>query len=193
MSLEAELREALSYRNEMAVSLAVSLLRLATEYGMGPSYISDRGIVGGKYANIATDIEALTAVVLQRCGVSWEAMAARADTSRQALHRRLSSRGEELFDDAVHDVLSDREYDEEVLVEALHGAENIEDVFERKDALSDLPTTTELLVETLIAMPSPEEILTAPAELASNLVELRHTPRWWARNAWEDEDDDWDE
>jgi hypothetical protein len=112
--------------------------------------------------------------------------------ARQALHRRLSSRGEELFDDAVRDVLSDREFDEEVLVEALHRAANIEDVFERNDALSDLPTTTELLVETLIAMPSTEEILTAPAELASNLVELRHTPRWWARNAWEDEDD-WDE
>ena len=86
-----------------------------------------------------------------------------------------------------------REYDEEVLVEALHRAENIEDVFEREDALSDLPTTTELLVETLIAMPSLEEILTAPAELASNLVDVRHIPRWWASNAWEDEDDDWDE
>ena len=54
-----------------------------------------------------------------------------------------------------------------MLVEALHRAENIEDVFEREDALRYLPTTTELLVETLIAMPSPEEILTAPAELAS--------------------------
>lgn len=193
MSLEDELRDAISLRNEMAVALAVSLLRLTTEDGMGPSEIADHGIIGGKYAKLATDIEALTAVILQRCGVSWDTMAARADVSRQTLHRRLSARGEELFDDAVYELLSDREYDSKVLTKALRKAKAIDSLLDRSQALRRLPTKTALHVERLAALPDPEEILAAPEVLAANLVELRQIPRWWARDPCDGDDDGWDE
>lgn len=189
MSLEDELRDAIALRNEMAVALAVSLLRLATDYGLDPSYASDQGIVGGGYAKLTTDIEALTAVILQRCGVSWDTMAAQADVSRQALHRRLSARGEELFDEAVKDVMAERENDQKALVKALRKAQKIEDIFERSHSLSHLPATTAMLVERLAALPSPEEILAAPMALASNLVELRQISRWWEW-IWEEDEEE---
>ncbi|GJF09951.1 hypothetical protein NGTWS0302_16680 [Mycolicibacterium cyprinidarum] len=178
MNLEDELRDAIALRNEMAVELAVSLLRLATDYGLDPYEPGDR-IVGGNYSRVTTDIEALTAVILQRCGISWDTMAARADVSRQALHRRLSARGEELFDDAIYKLKAPRTYDKERLIDALRKAEGIEDEFERDQALRLLPTKTRHLIELLVTMPSPEEILGAPNLLAAQLVELRQIPRWW--------------
>ncbi len=42
-----------------------------------------------------------------------------------------------------------------------------------------LPTDSKDLIDTLSSIPSPEEFLAAPADLASNLVELRQIPRWW--------------
>lgn len=49
----------------------------------------------------AKDAEALTATLLNRAGVTWDAMAARQEVSKQALHRRLANRGERLFSEAV--------------------------------------------------------------------------------------------
>jgi len=59
-----------------------------------------------------------------------------------------------------------------VLIEALRKAD-------RDDLLDELPTTTRIYIEELSAIPSPEEILTAPTALAASLAELRQIPRWW--------------
>jgi hypothetical protein len=89
----------------MVVELASSLLFLAesAEPRLGLLY---GGIINGRYDKIVTDIEALTAVILQRAGMTWDAMVARVDISKQALHRRLGSRGEALFAESLR--LSDQ-------------------------------------------------------------------------------------
>ena len=77
-AIEEELREAISFRNEIAVDLASSLLFLASEDGESEPWMiaRGRGIINGRYGKVATDIEALTAVILQRAGVPWDALAA---------------------------------------------------------------------------------------------------------------------
>jgi hypothetical protein len=178
MSLEDELREALSYRNEMAVDLAVSLLELTIEYGLDPSYVCEWGIVAGRYSERALEIEALTAVILQRSGVPWDVMAARADMSRQALHRRLSARGEELFQGALQ-ISEYRERDTRKVLKALRRAEKVEGWSAQHTALGRLEIRTRDLVQHLLRIPSRVDIISAPKVLAANLVELRQIPRWW--------------
>ncbi|MCE9516005.1 MAG: hypothetical protein NTY24_11145 [Mycobacterium sp.] len=178
MSLEDELREALFFRNEMAVDLAVSLLDLTVEYGLDPSAVCDWGIVAGRYTERALDIEALTAVILQRAGVPWDVMAARADQSRQALHRRLSARGEELFSRARRQAAY-RERDTKKIVKALRRAQRSEDWEQRDKAFGRLAIRSRDLVNALLNIPPIERIVSAADGLASNLVELRQIPRWW--------------
>ena len=179
MSIESELREAIAFRNEMAVELAGALLQLTLEKGDSPSSIAENGIVGGKYAEFVTAIEALTAAILLRSGMSWNAMAARVDQSRQALHRRLSARGEEMFYRA-QEGSGYREYDPEVLAKALRKAEKVRGGLRRDEAMRALlPYTARDLILTMMRNPSIEEILNAPPALAAELVELRKIPQWW--------------
>jgi hypothetical protein len=173
MALEEELRAAIALRNEMAVDLAVCLLQLTVDTGAGPLRFADHGIVGGKLANVLTGLEALTAVILQRCGMSWDSMAARVDMTRQALHRRLSDRGEELFDAAV-DGLMFRDLDGDAFVAELRAATQAGEV-------PRLPVSPEDIRDALLSIPPEEEIVSAPDDLVAWLVELRRIPEWWKR------------
>jgi hypothetical protein len=178
-AIEEELRKAISYRNEMAVELASDLLRVAVEDGSAGWVSTDgRGIINGRFAQRATDIEALTAVILQRSGVPWDALAAPAEVSKQALHRRLGPRGEALFAESLR--MSDqRETDPQKLTEYLFEAESADDLVELQEALAPLPWQSGGLIWNLVMQPLPEDILGAPTELAAKLVELRKIPRWW--------------
>ncbi|HTX94016.1 MAG TPA: hypothetical protein VME67_03745 [Mycobacterium sp.] len=176
--IDEELRQAISYRNEMAVELASNLLRLASEDGeiMWPMLGTEGGIINGRYDQLATDIEALTAVIVQRAGMPWDAMAAPAEVSKQALHRRLHSRGEELFAESLR---GSRETDPEALISSLHKAEDTHDWDELEKALKSVPWQSRDLISNLVRLPMPEDILWAPTQLAARLSELRKIPRWW--------------
>jgi hypothetical protein len=171
--MEEELRQAISYRSEMAVHLAHSLLLLASEDGeyVLPTISGDDGIINGYYARLATDIEALTAVILQRAGVPWDALAG-LEVSKQALHRRLRARGEALFAESLRES-DQRETDPKVLIRSLRKAERGGGV------LRPLPFLSQALISALVELPKPADILRAPAKLAATLSELRHVPRWW--------------
>ncbi|MGH3632726.1 MAG: hypothetical protein ACRDTS_01220 [Mycobacterium sp.] len=176
-AVEEELREAISYRNEMAVELANGLLFLA---GHAEPWLSllEGGIISGRYHKIVTDIEALTAVILQRAGMPWDAMAARADISKQALHRRLGSRGEALFAESLRE--SDwRTTDPRALKRSLRKAERANDYLEQMHAVHSLPVRSADLVWHLARRTEPDDILTAPTKFAARLSELRTIPRWW--------------
>ncbi len=97
-SLESQLLNAVAYRNEIAVEIANRLLAIAAT----PIDEIDT-LVWGPYSFCAdiADVEALNAAILLRAGASWEAMAFHLRTSRQAVHRRLAARGEELFAEAT--------------------------------------------------------------------------------------------
>jgi hypothetical protein len=178
-AIEEELRQAISYRNEMAVDLASDLLRLASVDGanMWPMFGSD-SIINGHYDERATDIEALTAVILQRAGMPWDAMAAPAEVSKQALHRRLGSRGETLFAESLRRS-DDRETDPEELTRCLLEAQDTENWEELDEALRSVPWHSRDLISYLVRLPLPEDILWAPTQLAARLSELRKVPRWW--------------
>ncbi len=177
MGIEADLRSAVALRNEMAVYLAVSLLDLTIERGDECSVIAENGIVGGKYARAAQDIEALTAAILQRAGMSWNAMAARVDQSRQALHRRLGARGEELFELARMNQLDD----DVDIIEAMSEMKKVRGWEQQHEVLSELGISyaTRDIIMYLQRLPKAKEILMAPTKVASDLVELRHIPCWW--------------
>jgi hypothetical protein len=179
-AIEEELRQAITYRNEMAVELASDLLRLASEDGgrMWPMLGTDGGIINGRYDKRATDIEALTAVILQRAGMPWDAMAAPAEISKQALHRRLGSRGEALFAESLRES-DDRETDPEELTRCLFVVEDAQDWEEEDEALRPVPWQSRKLILNLVRLPMPEDILWAPTQLAARLSELRKVPRWW--------------
>jgi hypothetical protein len=171
-AIEEELRQAISYRSEMAVHLAHSLLLLASEDGedVWPTISGDGGIINGYYARLATDIEALTAVILQRAGVPWDALAAPTEVSKQALHRRLRARGEALFAESLRES-DQRETDPKALIRSLRKAE-------RGGGVS-VPFHSSDLISDLVKLPKPADILRAPAQLAATLSELRNVPRWW--------------
>jgi hypothetical protein len=177
-AIEEELLEAISYRNEMAVELGSLLLRLASENGESePQIIRDaRGIINGGYGKFATDIEALTAVILQRAGVSWDVLAAPTEVSKQALHRRLGPRGEALFATALQ---HERETDPRALTRSLRKAERADDWRELFEVLTSMPYQSRELIENLVRLPKPRDILTAPTQFAVRLSELRKIPRWW--------------
>lgn len=179
-AIEDELREAISYRNEMAVELASNLLLLASENGDSePPMIRDgRGIINGYYYKLATDIEALTAVILQRAGVPWDALAAPTGVSKQALHRRLGSRGEALFAQALRES-HERETDPRALVRSLRRAKRARDSRAQEEVRNPLPLLSDILIFILTTLPTPEDILWAPTQLAATLSDLRNVPRWW--------------
>jgi len=181
-AIEEELRQAISYRSEMAVELAYSLLRLASEDGEYELPVlsgEGGGIINGDYAKRAADIEALTAVILQRAGMPWEALAARAEITKQALHRRLHARGEALFAESLRQS-DQRETDPRALIPFLRKAERVaHDWGKLREVLRPLPHHSEDLILYLFMMPKPADILRAPAQLAATLSELRHVPRWW--------------
>jgi hypothetical protein len=99
---EEELRHAIALRNEMAVELASFLLRLASDDGGGyfPASLMIPAFDAGPDRLLA-DVQALTAVILNRAGMPWDAMAAQVECSKQALHRRHAARGENLFEEAL--------------------------------------------------------------------------------------------
>ena len=176
-AIEEELREAITYRNEMAVELARGLLFLAERANPWLS-IGEGAIIDGRYGKIVTDIEALTAVILQRAGMSWDAMAARTAISKQALHRRLGSRGEALFAQSLQES-DQREPSPRALIRFLHKAERAHDWDELREVLGPLPLKSEDLIFQLVTLPKPEDILWAPTQFAASLSELRKIPRWW--------------
>jgi hypothetical protein len=127
--LEQELRYAIAYRNEMAVDLAAWLLRLANDGGW---YEWPVGMMihsfTGEPDNLLADVEALTAVILNRAGMPWDAMAAQVECSKQALHRRHAKRGETLFEEANSRFGGmPRTTDEDALFKALDAAYAAED------------------------------------------------------------------
>jgi hypothetical protein len=101
-ALEEELRHAIAFRNEMAVELASSLLGLASDDG-GRHYPAGLMIfaLGRDTDRLLANIQALTAVILNRAGMPWDAIAAQVECSKQALHRRHAARGEKLFEEAL--------------------------------------------------------------------------------------------
>jgi hypothetical protein len=179
-SLEEELREAISYRNEMAVEVAYGLLLLGSEDGTGePQFIvNGKEIINGGYARRVVDIEALTAVILQRAGVPWDALAAPTAISKQALHRRLCSRGESLFTESLQESKW-REPNPRTLIRLLHKAERTRNWEELDEVLRPLPVHSKQLIFNLVKLPMPEDILAAPPRLAANLLELKKIPQWW--------------
>lgn len=180
-TIEEELRQAISYRSEMAVDLAHSLLRLASEDGeyVMPVIGGEGGVINGHYGKLAADIEALTAVILQRAGMPWEALAAPAEISKQALHRRLRSRGEALFAESLRES-DQRETDPRALTRYLRKAERVAHDWDKlREVLRPLPYLSEDLISDLLRLPKPADILSAPAQLAATLAELRNVPRWW--------------
>jgi hypothetical protein len=184
-AIEEELREAISYRNEMAVELASNLLFLASEDGIHSErgdepwgIAQNRGIINGRYQKVATDIEALTAVILQRAGVPWDALAAPAGISKQALHRRLGSRGDALFAKSLRQS-DERETDPRALIRSLRKAQHADDWEELDAARLSLPMRSGDLIGELVGLPRSEDILTAPTQFAATLAELRKIPLWW--------------
>lgn len=97
-SQDRELAQAIAYRNKLADALTEKLQFMTQDSGGGPGYYE------GPLDDLATDIEALTAVILNRTGWSWGNLAENAAVSRQALHRRLAARGEALYAQAVSGV-----------------------------------------------------------------------------------------
>lgn len=193
--IKEELVQAIAYRNELAVELASSLLHLAREGGEGlreqTTLIAGHGDPSsGRYDQQAVDIEALTAVILNRAGVSWDALAAAAQVSKQALHRRLSERGEKLYARA-QEQSQYREIDMDALVQSFEEAQRLEQEAEQSgdwEALHEffwtLPHHTRNLMIQLVWLKStPIDILTAPAPLADALLQLKKTKRqwWWGR------------
>ena len=169
----------------MAVDLAHSLLWLASTSGynsddLAPhNIITGRGIIGGRWARLVTDIEALTAVILQRSGVTWDALAAPVDISKQALHRRLSGRGEELFNDAL-DERHDRTTDPGLLIQALDDYATLDMGAETVISQSaSLGFRTTLMFEALLGLPPIDDVVTAADHVASVLALVRKESRWW--------------
>jgi hypothetical protein len=98
-----------------------------------------------------SNAEALTAAIMVRCGVPWDAMAAGLSVSRQALHRRLARRGEDLFGEVQKHSGSASLLFQDQLVRL--GA------MTEKDRLADLAVFA--------------------SEKAASLNLLRQTPNWW--------------
>lgn len=94
--------------------------------------------------------EALTAVILTRVGLSWDALGAEYDITRQALHRRLANAGERLYQDG-------RRYDY------------------RRDVVNALE-----LINSHVSGVELKDIEAEEAERTNELVGLRQVPHWWA-------------
>ena len=92
--------------------------------------------------------------ILNRCGLSWDVMASRQDQTRQALHRRLATRADDLMRQAVE-------------FEDLHMLQ----IEEHVDALAQVAGD-----ESLQELAEPEEFF---GEMAEELTEARKHSRWW--------------
>ncbi|EUA32001.1 MULTISPECIES: hypothetical protein [Mycobacterium] len=186
--LEEELRQAIAFRNEMAVELANSLLILASDDG-GRQYPASLMITafGADTDRTLANVQALTAVILNRAGMPWDAIAAHVECSKQALHRRLAARGERLFEEALSEFGGvQRTTDSEALIDALYETEEILDQGDYWEMLaaatatgSSVPPESARMVLRLATLPAPEYILTAGNQLAAVLVKLRKIRRWW--------------
>lgn len=182
--MDAELLEAISARNAMAVDLATDLMQLARAGNGHDAWTAmlRTGLAGGRLSAVAAQVEALTAVIMQRSGISWDAMAAPLEISKQAVHRRLANAGEELYQRAIDEKLF-RTTDQAVLIDALEllGDAGSDDEFQ--DALRTvdelLRFETSDMLEQLYSMCDPAAVLLAPHDLAQDLAGLRRHPRWW--------------
>ena len=190
--LEEELKHAIAFRNELAVELAGWLLDLASDSGKyeWPIHAMIYAFTGEPDGLLA-DIEALTAVILNRAGMSWDAIAAQVECSKQALHRRHAARGEDLFNAAISPAPEGRRtIYARALLDGLHNAENVSKDAHYIDvvtaAYSDIvPARSAEMIARLRKLPEPKEILTAGNRLASTLMEFRKFRRWW----WRERDD----
>lgn len=191
-SMEEQLRHAIARRNELAIELAARLLSLASEDGSqslrGQLLIGGPlGPVGARWDDWAMAVEALTAVIMQRSGVSWDVMAANVESvfsgtmSRQALHRRLSKLGEELFEEANNFYAERRTFDQPLLIRTLREYKPVRNSVAEQHILYHLPSESADLVERLAFFPSPKDIFAAPEKLASRLASWRRTPNWWTK------------
>lgn len=153
--IETELEAALLFRQTLLLSVAqralvcaeslASLEDLPPARDLGPL----RGIV-----DLVEDAEALTAVVLSRAGVTWEAMAMH--NGRQNLHRRLAERGEMLFQEAW------------AVIE--RSSWNYRPLLSREELLIDIRR---------IVRRSNSYLTDQPMREARHLAALRRTRRWW--------------
>ncbi len=192
--LEEELRYALAYRNEMAVDLAAWLLRLANDGGW---YEWPIGMMihsfSGDPDDLLANVEALTAVILNRAGMPWDAMAAQVECSKQALHRRHARRGEALFEEAnSRSGGRPRTTNVDVLLEALGALKAAQKAPDDADELelemsasNSIPWASAGMIRNLVRLPGPESILCAGNSLAAALVKFRKISRWW----WYDRED----
>ncbi|PQM47524.1 hypothetical protein C1Y40_02272 [Mycobacterium talmoniae] len=141
--------------------------------------------IGSDPDRLLANVQALTAVILNRAGMPWDAMAAQLECSKQALHRRLAMRGEKLFEEAVsHFGEEQRTTDTRALMEALYAAEAIQgrgdDPLELQVVVRSLvPWGSADLIWRLVTLPASEYILAAGNRLASALMRWRRIPRWW--------------
>jgi hypothetical protein len=192
--LEQELRYAIAYRNEMAVELATWLLRLANDGGW---YDWPIGMMihsfSGDPDDLLANVEALTAVILNRAGMPWDAMAAQVECSKQALHRRHARRGELLFHEANSRLgRRDRTTDVRELLDALDALEaaeslrdNADEIEQEMTARASVPWASADMIGNLVKLPASESVLTAGNSLAAALVKFRKISRWW----WYDRED----
>jgi hypothetical protein len=155
MAIEDELRAALVARAEDLLQAAVWCI------GEARDTLAD----GGGWSRIAEArhamdrAEALHAGILNRCGLSWDVMASRQDQTRQALHRRLGKRADELIREAV-------------IYEELH-------LRQIGEHMADLMGAVDR--RALEALAEPEDYFRQASE---ELTEARRHPRWWEWWSW---------
>jgi hypothetical protein len=178
-SLETQLLNAVAFRNELAVALANRLLNIT----LLPMSEIDRLVWGSMtYSADIADIEALNAAILLRAGASWEAMAFHLSTSRQAVHRRLAMRGEDLFAEATA-TADERTTDAEALISTFVDAEALvssEDEGGCYELLATLgPLTHEQAYSLLDIQEVALDILRSPRTRTDEVLELRKMPGGW--------------
>lgn len=149
MAIEEEISRALRGRAALLLELAHQAMLSANSYDVEGGQPDPWDV--SMMRNLLDDSEALGAALCSRSGVSWDSMAGRYGVSRQALHRRLASRGDVLWSRAQRheDVWSVPERD--VLTAELQSALN---------------AWSELVHERAVV-------------LAAELARLRSIPGWW--------------
>ena len=177
--LTEQLLNAVAYRNELVLQLVSRLLyvtvapieRMETLVWGADTYVTD-----------IHDIEALNAAILLRAGASWEMMAFHLGLSRQAVHRRLAAKGEELFEEAMAES-DERTTDPEALISTFADAEELDRKGDDRgcdELLGTLgPRTQDQLDRLLVLRQSPDDILESPWSLTKEILDARREPPAW--------------
>lgn len=149
MAIEEEISRALMRRAALLLELAYQAIISSTSYDVEGGQPDPWDI--SLMRNLLEDSEALGTALCSRSGVSWDSMAGRYGVSRQALHRRLASRGDLLWIRAQHRKAVWSVPDRDLLPEQLQGA---------------LDSWSKSVHERAVV-------------LASDLARLRSSPGWW--------------